>query len=95
MVYDPITSWQIEKEKVKAATDFLFLGSKINADSDCSYENKRHLLLGRKGVTKLDSVLKSRHYIADKGPYSQVACLLLLAVVMYGSESWTITKAEC
>ena len=71
MVYDPITSWQIEKEKVKAATDFLFLGSKINADSDCSYENKRHLLLGRKGVTKLDSVLKSRHYIANKGAYSQ------------------------
>ena len=71
MVYDPITSWQIEKEKVKAATDFLFLGSKINADSDCSYENKRHLLLGRKGVTKLDSVLKSRHYIAKKGAYSQ------------------------
>jgi len=68
VVYDPITSWQIEKEKVKAATDFLFLGSKINADSDCNYENKRHLLLGRKGVTKLDSVLKSRHYIADKGP---------------------------
>ena len=72
MVYDPITSWQIEKEKVKAATDFLFLGSKINADSDCSYENKRHLLLGRKGVTKLDSVLKSRHYIADKGLQSKL-----------------------
>ena len=71
MVYDPITSWQIEKEKVKAVTDFLFLGSKINADSDCSYEIKIHLLLGRKGVTKLDSVLKSRHYIANKGAYSQ------------------------
>ena len=71
MVHDPISSLQIEKGKVKAATDFLFLGSKINADSDCSYENKRHLLFGRKGVTKLDSVLKSRHYIGDKGPYSQ------------------------
>ena len=71
MVYDPITSGQIEKEKVKAVTDLLFLGSKINADSDCSYEIKIHLLLGRKGVTKLDSVLKSRHYIANKGAYSQ------------------------
>ena len=71
MAYDPITSWQIEKEKVKAVTDFLFLGSKINADIDCSYEIKGHLLFGRKGVAKLDSVLKSRHYIANKGAYSQ------------------------
>ena len=71
MVYDSITSWQIKNEKVKAVTDFIFLGSKINADGDCSYEIKWHLLLGRKGDTKLDSVLKSRHYIADKGPYSQ------------------------
>ena len=71
MASGPITSWQIEKEKVKAVTDFLFLGSKINADIDCSYEIKGQLLLGRKGVTKLDSVLKSRHYIANKGAYSQ------------------------
>ena len=65
VVYDPITSWQVEKKKVKAVTDSLSLSSKINADSDCSYEIKRHLLLGRKGITKLDSVLKSRHYISD------------------------------
>ena len=71
MVYDSITSWQIKKEKVKAVTDFIFLSSKINADGDCSYEIKWHLLLGRKGITKLESVLKSRRYIADKGPYSQ------------------------
>ena len=71
MAYDSITSWQIKEEKVKAVIDFIFLGSKIKADGDCSYEIKWHLLLGRKGVTKLESVLKSRHYIADKGPYSQ------------------------
>ena len=71
MVYDSITSWQIKKEKVKAVTDFIFLSSKINADGDCSYEIKWHLLLGRKGITKLERVLKSRRYIADKGPYSQ------------------------
>ena len=60
MVSSPITSWQIDEKKVEAVTDFIFLGSKITADSDCSYEIKRHLLLGRKAMTNLDSVLKSR-----------------------------------
>ena len=66
-----ITSWQIEGEKVEAVTDFLFLGSKITADSDCSLEIKRFLLLGRKAMTKLDSILKSRHHFDSKGLYSQ------------------------
>ena len=60
MVSGPITSWQIEEEKVKTVTDFIFLGSKINADGDCSHEIKRYLLLGRKAMTNLDSILKSR-----------------------------------
>ena len=65
-------SWQIEGEKVEAVTDFIFLGSEITADGDCSHENKTHLLLGRKAMTNLDSVLKKkRHYFADEGPYSQ------------------------
>ena len=67
----PITLWRIEGEKVKAVTDFLFLGSKITADGDCSHEVKRHLILGRKVMTNLDSVLKSRHHFADKCLYSQ------------------------
>ena len=70
MASGPITSWQIEGEKVEAVTDSLFLGSKITADGDCSHEIRRRLLLGRKAMTSLDSVLKSRE-IADKGPYSQ------------------------
>ena len=72
MASSPIISLQIEGENVEAVTDFLFLGSKITADSDCSHEIRRWLLLGRKAMTNLDSVLKSqRHYSADKGPYSQ------------------------
>ena len=66
-----ITVWQIEGEKVKVVKDFLFLGSKITADGECSPGIKRHLLLGRKAMTNLDSVLKSRHHFANKGPYSQ------------------------
>ena len=67
-----ITSWQIEGEKVEAVTDFIFPGSKITADGDCSHEIRRRLLLGRKAMTNLDSVLKSeRHHFADKSPYSQ------------------------
>ena len=66
----PITSWQIKGEKVKAAEDFIFLGSKITVDGDCSHEIKRHLLLGRKAMTNLNSVLKSRHYFANKRPSS-------------------------
>ena len=70
-MFSPITSWQIEGEKVEAVTDFLFVGSKITADSDCSYQIKRLLLLERKAMTNLDRALKSRHHFADKGSYSQ------------------------
>ena len=71
MTYGPITSWQIEGENVEAMTDFIFLDSKITADGDCSHEIKRCLLLGRKALTNLHSILKSRHYFADKGLSSQ------------------------
>ena len=71
MAPGPITSWQIEGEKVETATDFIFLGSKITVDGDCSHEINRHLLLERKAMTKLDIMLKSRYYSADKGLYSQ------------------------
>ena len=72
MASGPITSWQIEGEKVETVTDFLFLGSKITVDGDCSHEIRRQLLLGRKAMTNLDSVLKKqRHHFADKGPHSQ------------------------
>ena len=71
MASGPIIVWQIEGEKVEIVTDFLFLGSKITVDGDCSQEIRRSLLLGRKAMTNLDSVLKSRHYSADKGLYSQ------------------------
>ena len=70
MAFCPITSWQIEGEKVETVTDFIFLGSKITVDGDCSHEIKKCLLLGRKAMTKLDSILKSRHHFANKGLYS-------------------------
>ena len=69
--FGPITSWQIDGERIETVTDFIFLGSKITADGDCSHEIKRHWLLGRKAMTNLDSILKSRYYFADKGTYSQ------------------------
>ena len=72
MASGPITPWQIDGETMETVTDFIFLGSKITADSNCSHEIKRHLLLGRKAMTNLGSVIKKqRHYFADKGPYSQ------------------------
>ena len=71
MASSPITSWQIDGETIETETDFIFLGSKITADGDCSHEIKRQLLLGRKVMTSLDSILKSRHYYANKGPSSQ------------------------
>ena len=92
MASGPITSWQIDGETVEAATDFIFLGSKITADGDCSHEIKRHLLLGRKVVTNLDSILKSRDITL-----STKVCLvkaMVFPVVMYGCESWTVKKAE-
>ena len=93
MASSPITSWQIEGEKVEAVTDFLFLGSKITADGDCSHEIKTRLLLGRKARTTLDSVLKSRG-ISLLTKVCIVKAMVLL-VVTYGCENWTIKKAEC
>ena len=87
----PITSWQVDGETVSTVADFSFLGSKITVDGDCSHEIKRSFLLGRKAITNLDSILKSRD-IADKGPSSQSSGF---PVVMYRCESWTIEKAEC
>ena len=91
MASGPITSWQIEWETVETVTDFILGGSKITADGDCSHEIKRRLLLGRKVITNLDSILKSRHYFANKGPSSQGYGF---PIVMYGCESWTIKKVE-
>ena len=90
MVSGPITSWQIDGDTMETVTDFIFLGSKITADGDCSHEFKRHLLLGRKAITNLNSILKSRHYFANKG----LVKAMVFPVVMYGCESWTIKKAE-
>ena len=89
----PITSWQIEEEKVEAVTDFLFLGSKITADGDCSHELRRRLLLGRKAMTNLDDVLKSKDItLLTK---VRIVKAMVLPVVMYRCESWTIKKDEC
>ena len=93
MASGPITSWQIEGEKVEAVTDFLFLGSKITAHSDCSLEIKRCLLLGRTAVTDLDSILKSKDIpLLTK---IHIVKAMVFPVVMCGCESWTIKKAEC
>ena len=78
---------------METVTDFIFLGSKITADGNCSHEIKRRLLLGRKAMTKLDSILKCRHYFADKDPSNQ--SYVVFPVFMYGCECWTIKKAEC
>ena len=88
-----ITSRQIEEEKVRVVTDFLFLGSKITEDSDCSHEIRRRLLLGRKAMTNLDSILKNKD-IALPGNVSIVKAMVF-PVIMYGYESWTVKKAEC
>ena len=92
MASDPITSWQIEGKKVEALTDFIFLGSKITIGGDCGHEIKRHLLLGRKAMTNLGSILKSR----DITLLTKVCIVKAMAfpVVMYECESWTIKKAE-
>ena len=88
----PITSWQIDGETVETVTDFIFLASKINADGDCSHEIKRCLLLGRKAMTNIDSILKSR----DISLPTKVCIVqaMVFPIVMYGYESWTIKKAE-
>ena len=92
MASSSITSWQIEEEEVLAVTDFLFLGSKITVDGDCSHETKRCLLLGRKAVTNLDSILKSRDIILKTK--IRIAKANDFPVVMYKRESWTVKKAE-
>ena len=92
MASSPIISWQIDGETVKTVTDFIFLGSKITADGDCSHEIKRRLLLGRKVMTKLDSLLKSRD-INLPTKFCLVKAMVFL-VVIYGCESWTVKKAE-
>ena len=89
----PITSWQIDGEKVEAVTDFIFLGSKITVDSDCSHEIKSSLLLGRKARTNLDSILKSRDITLPTKVH--MVKVMDFPVVMYGHEIWTIKKAEC
>ena len=89
----PITSWQIEGEKVETVTDFVFLGSKITADGDYSHEIKRCLLLGTKAMTNLESIFKNRDINLPKKVHLVKAMVFLL--IMYGHESWTIKKAEC
>ena len=92
MASSPITSWQIDEETVETVTDFMFLGSKISADGDCSHEIKRCLLLGRKVITNLDSMLKSRDITLPTKVHLVKA--MVFPVVMYGCESWTIKQAE-
>ena len=91
MASGPITSWEIYGETVETVADFIFLGSRITADGDCSPESKRRLLLERKVMTNLDSILKSRGYFASK---VHLVKAMVIPVVMYGCESWTVKKAE-
>ena len=92
MVSGPITSWEIDGETVETGSDFILGGSKITADGDCSHEIKRHLLLGRKGMTNLDSILKNRDVTLPTKVHLVKA--MVFPVVMCGCESWTIKKAK-
>ena len=92
MASSPITSWQIDGETMGTVRDFIFLGSKITADGDCSHEIKRHLLLGRKVVTNLDNILKSRDITLPTKV--RLVKAMVFPVVLYGCESWTVKKAE-
>ena len=92
MASGPITSWQIDGETLEAVADFIFLGSKITADGDCSHEIKRRLFLGRKVMTNLDSILKSRDVTLSTKV--RLVKAMVFPVVMYGCESWTVKKAE-
>ena len=92
MASGPITSWQIDGETVETVADFIFLGSKITADDDCCHEIKRRLFLGRKVITNLDSILKSRNVTLPTKVHLIKA--MVFPVVMYGCESWTVKKAE-
>ena len=93
MTSSPITSWRIDGKTVETVTDIIFLGSKITADGDCSHEIKRCLLLGRKAITNLDSILKSRDITLLTKVHLVKA--MVFPLVMYGCQSWTIKKAEC
>ena len=93
MASGPITSWQIDGETVETVADFIWGGSKITADGDCSHEIKRRLLLGRKVMTNLDSILKSRHITLPTKVH--LVKPMFFPGIMYGCESWTIKKAEC
>ena len=93
MASGPITPWQIDGQTMETMTDFILGGSKITADGDCSHEIKRHLLLGRKVMTNLDSILKSRDITLPTKV--RLVKAMVFPVVMYGCEGWTIKKAEC
>ena len=93
MASGPITSWEIDGETVGTVSDFILGGSKITADGDCSHEMKRHLLLGRKVMTNLDSILKHRDVTLPTKV--RLVKAMVFPVVMYGCESWTVKKAEC
>ena len=93
MASGPITSWQIDGETMETARDFILRGSKITADGDCSHEIKRHLLLGRKAMTNVDNILKSRAITLLTKVH--LAKAMVFPVVMYGCESWTVKNAEC
>ena len=93
MASGPITSWEVDGESVEAVSDFIFLGSKITADGDCSHEIKRHLLLGRKAMTNLDNIFKNRDIILPTKV--RLVKAMVFPLVMYECETWTVKKAEC
>ena len=93
MASSPITSWQIDGEAIETVSDFIFLGSKITADGDCSHDIQRHLILGKKAMTDLDSIFKSRDITLPTKVHLVKA--MVFPVVMYGCESWTVKKAQC
>ena len=93
MASGPVTSWQIDEQTVETVRDFIFGGSKITEDGDCSHEIKRHLLLGRKVMTNLDSIFKSRDITSPTKV--RLVKAMVFPVVMYGCKSWTVKKAEC
>ena len=92
MASGPITSWEIDGETMETMTDFIFLGSKITADGNCSHETKRHLLLGRKAITNLDRILKSKNITLLTKVY--IVKAMVFPMIMYRCESWTVKKAE-
>ena len=94
MASGPITSWEIDGETVETVADFIFLSSKITADGDCSHEIKRRLLLGRKVMTNLDSIFESRDIALPTKDQDHLVKAMVIPVVMYGCESWTVKKAE-